>query len=261
MAVRGWSNMKRFFRAKRHWRVRVMNRRTFVTNACLGTAGFFFEQAASRASEEVQLPPPPPIHVSQPVVRLMLEHGMQTLTGESSAQAAWERFFNPSDVVGIKINPSGAPACCSSPELVREIIRGVESAGVPTRNILIYDRYSTEIQAGSYHALLPVGIRVIGLEHRARDVEAYDLNVYCEANFFGEWETRSYLARVVTQQVTKIVNVPTLKDHSAAGVTGCLKNLGYGSFNNVARSHHAPITFTDPLIGVMCSTEPLRSKA
>ncbi len=273
-----------------------MNRRTFVTNACLGTAGFFFEQAASRASEEVQLPPPPPIHVhemplterspwgmpglfpgrvvevfhsrsilqnhvSQPVVRLMLEHGMQTLTGESSAQAAWERFFNPSDVVGIKINPSGAPAFCSSPELVREIIRGVESAGVPTRNILIYDRYSTEIQAGSYHALLPVGIRVIGLEHRAREVEAYDLNVYCEANFFGEWETRSYLARVVTQQVTKIVNVPTLKDHSAAGVTGCLKNLGYGSFNNVARSHHAPITFTDPLIGVMCSTEPLRSKA
>src|SRR5581483_7635104 len=121
MAVRGWSNMKRFFRAKRHWRVRVMNRRTFVTNACLGTAGFFFEQAASRASEEVQLPPPPPIHVhgmplterspwgmpglfpgrvvevfhprsppqtpvSRLFVRLMLEHGRKTLGGEGSAR-------------------------------------------------------------------------------------------------------------------------------------------------------------------------------
>jgi hypothetical protein len=52
-----------------------------------------------------------------------------------------------------------------------------------------------------------------------------------------------------------------MKDHSAAGVTGCLKNLGYGTFNNVARSHVAPFSFTNPLIGVMCSMEPLRSKA
>jgi uncharacterized protein (DUF362 family) len=52
-----------------------------------------------------------------------------------------------------------------------------------------------------------------------------------------------------------------MKDHSASGVTGCLKNLGYGTFNNVARSHRSPFSFTDPLIGVMCSVEPLRSKA
>ncbi len=99
---------------------------------------------------------------------------------------------------------------------------------------------------GSYRAFLPVGVRLVGIENGAFDVSGYDMNVYCQADFFGEWETRSYLAQVVSQEVTKIINVPTLKDHSAAGVTGCLKNLGYGSFNNVARSHHQPITFTDP---------------
>jgi hypothetical protein len=52
-----------------------------------------------------------------------------------------------------------------------------------------------------------------------------------------------------------------MKDHSASGVTGCLKNLGYGTFNNVARSHQSPFSFTNPLIGVMCSVEPLRSKS
>jgi uncharacterized protein (DUF362 family) len=51
-----------------------------------------------------------------------------------------------------------------------------------------------------------------------------------------------------------------MKDHSAAGVTGCLKNVAYGTFNNVARSHQSPVSFTNPLIGVMCSVEPLRSK-
>jgi uncharacterized Fe-S center protein len=54
--------------------------------------------------------------------------------------------------------------------------------------------------------------------------------------------------------------VPTLKDHSASGVTGCLKNVAYGTFNNVARSHKEPYSFTNPLIGVMCTVEPLRSK-
>ncbi|MGH9455401.1 MAG: DUF362 domain-containing protein [Terriglobia bacterium] len=273
-----------------------MDRRTFVASAFLGSASLFLDRAITQGVEQVELPQPPPIHthglpgyersplgmpglfpgrvveiedaraisanhVSQPVVHRLIEHGLQELTGERSAAQAWQRFITPQDVVGIKINPSGAPACCSSPEIVREIIAGLKSAGVPGKNILIYDRYSDEIQAGSYHALLPVGIQIEGIEHRAFDLAGYDMNVYCEASFFGEWETRSYLARVVSQKVTKIVNIPTMKDHSAAGVTGCLKNLGYGSFNNVARSHQRPITFTDPLIGVMCSVEPLRSKA
>ena len=59
----------------------------------------------------------------------MLEHGLKELTGENSAKAAYAKFIEPKDVVGIKINPSGAPACCSSPELVREIIKGVRSVG------------------------------------------------------------------------------------------------------------------------------------
>jgi uncharacterized protein (DUF362 family) len=273
-----------------------MERRTFVTSAILGGASLYFEHALGQDVEQAHLPQPPPIlrhglpgyqpsregmpglypgrvvelqdsraikdnHVSQPILHRMVEQGMKELTGESSAVRAWQRFVTADDVVGIKINPSGAPACCSSPELVREVISGLQSAGVPDRNILVYDRYSSEIQLGGYHALLPAGIRIEGVEHDRFDLDGYDMNVYCEACFFGEWETRSYLVRVVSQTVTKIVNIPTMKDHSAAGVTGCLKNLGYGSFNNVARSHQAPITFTDPLIGMMCSVEPLRSKS
>jgi uncharacterized Fe-S center protein len=36
----------------------------------------------------------------------------------------------------------------------------------------------------------------------------------------------------------KIINIPNMKDHGATGVTGCLKNIAYGSFSNVARSHY-----------------------
>jgi uncharacterized protein (DUF362 family) len=198
--------------------------------------------------------------VSQPIVHDMLERGLKELTGESSAQAAMTKFIEPKDVVGIKINPSGAPACCSSPELVREIISTVRSVGVPARNIVVYDRFGDEMDQGSYHAVLPPGIRVVNIQDGLLDASGYDANVYCQASFFGEWETRSYMASVVANGLDKIINVPTLKDHSASGVTGCLKNVAYGTFNNVARSHVAPYTFTNPLIGVMCTVEPLRSK-
>ena len=199
--------------------------------------------------------------VSQPLMRLMLEQGMKELTGESSTEAAWAKFVEPKDLVGIKINPSGAPACCSSPELVREIVSALESVGVPTEHIVVYDRFGYEMDIGSYQLLMPPGIRVVGVQGDRLDAAGYDANVYCQADFFGEWETRSYMASIVAGGVDKIINVPTLKDHSASGVTGCLKNLGYGTFNNVARSHRQPYSFTNPLIGVMCSVEPLRSKA
>ena len=262
----------------------------------MASAGLLLHNAPALASDEVVIPKAPPIdvheappkiksalrmpglypgrvvevadsrsilanRVSQPVVKEMLERGMKELTGESSAHAAWAKFVEPKDIVGIKINPSGAPACCSSPELIREIINSVTSVGVPTQNIVLWDRFSYEIDLGSYQMLMPTGIPVFGIQEGTLDSEGYDGNVYCEANFFGEWETRSYMASIVANDITKIINVPTIKDHSASGVTGCLKNLGYGSFNNVARSHQNPFSFTNPLVGVMCSVEPLRSKA
>ena len=198
--------------------------------------------------------------VSQSVVRGMLEQGLKELTGEKSPASAWSKFLEPHDVVGVKINPSGAPACCSSPELIREILRGVQSAGVPIRNIVVYDRFGNEMDLGSYQLLMPPGVRVVGVQDSRLDEAGYDANVYCQVDFFGEWETRSYMASIVANEVTKIINVPTLKDHSASGVTGCLKNVAYGTFNNVARSHKEPYSFTNPLIGVMCTVEPLRSK-
>jgi uncharacterized protein (DUF362 family) len=272
-----------------------MDRRTFVKRTCTGSAGLMLAGVPVLGTEQVVMPQPPPIdvheaplakksalgmpglypgrvveladaraiagnRVSQPVVHEMLERGLKELTGETSPAAAFAKFVEPKDVVGIKINPSGAPACCSSPELVREIIEGVRSAGVPVRNIVVYDRFGYEIDLGSYQTLMPPGIEIFGVQDGLLDASGYDANVYCDMNFFGEWETRSYMASIVATRLDKIINVPTLKDHSASGVTGCLKNVAYGSFNNVARSHKEPYSFTNPLIGVMCTVEPLRSK-
>jgi hypothetical protein len=102
----------------------------------------------------------------------MIEQGMKDLTGQGSLRAAWSRFVEPTDVVGIKINPSGAPACCSFPEIVREIISGPQSVGVPARNVIVYDRNAYEIDVGGYQVLLPPGVRVAGIQDGFVDAAA-----------------------------------------------------------------------------------------
>ncbi len=103
---------------------------------------------------------------------------------------------------------------------------------------------------------MPAGVRV----ESANTWLGFDPGVYVEANFFGEDDTRSFLLRMVTEQFTKIINVPNMKDHGASGVTGCLKNIAYGEFNNVARSHYKAQTETLSFIGTLAATEPLRSR-
>lgn len=272
-----------------------MDRRTFVFSATLGTlklAGLPLRQADGLRKPlkiDVHAPdvPPSPLgmpglfpgrvvdvfhsgsivdrRVSQPAVRAMVEAGMKALTGDAAPRDAWARFVTAADVVAIKVNPSGASTTITSIPLVREVIRALNSIGVPNKHIIVYDRNSNQLEVNGYHALLQPGVRVVGLDQRwsvaGETRGGYDPDVFCEMDCFGERETRSYLASVVVTEATKIINLPCLKEHNASGVTGCLKNLAYGSFNNVARTHVDPKTYTDPVIAVMCSAAPLRSKA
>ncbi|MGH9338056.1 MAG: DUF362 domain-containing protein [Acidobacteriota bacterium] len=209
--------------------------------------------------------------VSQSAVARMVEQGMKELTGESSPVDAWARFIEPRDVVAVKVNPSGTPLTVSSVQLVREVIDGILSVGVKPSDIIVYDRSAAQLQVAGYPALVQPGVHVTGFDNRWFCAPAavpepttrngFDPTVYCEMNCFGERETRSYLANLVSRQATKIINIPCLKEHNASGVTGCLKNLGYGSFNNVARTHVPPHSYTDPVIPTLCAAAPLRSKA
>ncbi|MBV9034024.1 MAG: hypothetical protein JO182_05985, partial [Acidobacteriaceae bacterium] len=63
-------------------------------------------------------------------VRRMLTAGMQELTGTTNPRDAWAQFFSPQDVIGIKVNCSGAPEIHSNPEVVVAIIENLQSIGI-----------------------------------------------------------------------------------------------------------------------------------
>jgi Domain of unknown function (DUF362) len=194
--------------------------------------------------------------VDRSAVADMMASGMMSLTGERDARAAWSRFFQAEDVVGIKINASGAPGICSLPEVVGEIARNLVAAGVKPDNIWVYERFKHQVDTVPYPAHLPAGAHVV----TADSYLGYDPFTYVDVSFFGEDDTRSNLVRLVSDKLTKIINVPNMKDHSASGVTGCLKNIAYGNFSNVARSHQYSDTHTLSFIGTLAATEPLRSR-
>jgi hypothetical protein len=196
------------------------------------------------------------------VVREMLSQGMCTLTGDASADQAWRRFFAPEDVVGLKVNCGGYPYCISAYEIVTEIVRQLMSLGVAPANIYVYERFQNQMDECNYAAHLPDGLHYVAAEsaNRHSDNSGYDPFTYIEADFFGEDDTRSNMMRLVSERLTKIINIPNMKDHRAAGVTGCLKNIAYGSFSNVARTHYQGRSHTYSFVGSLAAVEPLRSR-
>jgi len=194
---------------------------------------------------------------SRDAVKTTLDRGLKELTGAPDATAAWRTFFEPGDVVGIKVVPNGQPDAHSSFELVLETIEGLKAAGVKTSDIFVYDRYREEFMAAGYQDVLPAGIRWGGLTPEGGNQYTVDFNgfkndpiagydkdafVWMDLINYGDNPKddrgyRSHLGKFVTQVVNKIVAIPVLKDHGSAGVTGALKNMSHGSVNNVARSH------------------------
>ena len=196
------------------------------------------------------------------VVREMMARGLCALTGAKTAPEAWRRFFVPADVVGIKVNCGGHPNVVSSYEIVAETVRQLMALGIPPAQIFLYERFQNQLDEVNYAPHLPEGVTIVAAEtaNRRADNRGYDPATYVEADLFGEEDTRSNMMRLVTQKLTKIVNIPNVKDHGATGATGCLKNIAYGSFSNVARTHYRGKSHTYSFVGTLASVEPLRSR-
>ena len=180
--------------------------------------------------------------------RAMVGKGMMKLTGAPSPEEAWRVFFEPGDVVGIKVNPVGQPHVISDATVFQAIVEGLQMAGVKTRDIVAYDRYRKQVLSGGFDKWLPEGVRWTYATDDADplqlDMDGYDADQYVEmaltlpkANPANPHHRRSYLARFISKDVNKMVNLCVLKHHQSAGVTIALKNMSHGLVNNVSRSH------------------------
>jgi len=158
-------------------------------------------------------------------IRAMMEKGMLALTGAGNWAEAWRLFFEPGDVVGIKVNPVGAPHVMSCRGGHHEIVDGLKSAGLKANDIVVYDRYRREFLQAGFDKILPEGVRHSAatdhFEQVQLDINGYDPEHYLEMALVtpgqapGDPHTRrSYVAKFLTKEVNKLINLPVLKDTS-----------------------------------------------
>ncbi len=205
---------------------------------------------------------PASVHDGAPVgerANLMLERAMLELTGAATLREAWLQFVTPDDIIGLKVNPVAGKLLSTSLEVTEAVISQLEAAGIPRKNIVIWDRREFELHDAGFTAERFPGIRIRGTECKDENDSFYDAEgkLYGEKRIDKDWyywadceesydeETlpyminegkHSYFSRIVTEELTKIINIPVLKN-AGPTVTLCLKNLAYGAISNTARLH------------------------
>jgi uncharacterized protein (DUF362 family) len=203
----------------------------------------------------------------------MVVAGIKALTGEKDDAAAWRHFVSSNDIVGIKINTQSGPLQSTRRAVVEAIADGLRAAGVPGNNIYAFDRDPLQMRAAGY--LVRQASRPSPFQVRAIISDTgWDPAVYFQNNLAGKliWgdllfgkaegedlSKRSHLPKLVTETITKLINLPVLQDHDACGFAGCLYNLSLGLVDNTRRfetmGQHG-----DPMIAEICAMQPLRGK-
>ena len=195
--------------------------------------------------------------LDEQVVSEMIDRAMMKLTGLDSAKEAWKDFVLPTDIVGIKINPLAGKRLSTHRIVVDKIIDGLRGAGILSNQIIIWDRFESHlIDAGYEINQSNRGVRCFASDSKG---VGYDDEVFYETEKDVEErrENGSLLSRytnLLTKELTAVINVPVMKHHGIAGVSGCLKNLAFGSVDNTTRFHSNPLNCNPAIADIFAHT-------
>jgi hypothetical protein len=180
-------------------------------------------------------------------IRQMTQRAITNLTGRTKPGEAWATLVRPKDVVGIKVYSAPGPDSGTRPAVVAAIVEGLLEAQVPATNIIVWDRQRADLRRAGFMVLGErYGIRVEGSANAGFDEQIFyspdspilGQLVYGEVEFGRSGEgvgRRSFVSKLLTQNITKLINVTPLLNHNSAGVTGHLYSLAFGSVDNVLR--------------------------
>lgn len=183
-------------------------------------------------------------------VHALVQRGLTNYTGQREAGAAWLSLVSTQDVIGIKIFASPGPQVGTRIAVVEGIIEGLLAAKIPARQIIIWDRQLYDLRrAGFAEVARRYGVRLAGAQDSGWDENTfYDTSligqlVYGDLEFQKKGEgvgRKSYVSKLVSKEITKIINVSPLLNHNSTGVCGNLYSLALGSVDNTIRFEGDP---------------------
>ncbi len=181
-------------------------------------------------------------------IRKMVERGLTHVTGKPDVTQAWRSLLSTQDVVGIKV--FSAPGLAGTrPEVVGALAETLLAAGLPGDHIVIWDKMTADLQAAGFVQLAKdLGVRVTSSHQAGYDDGLAYTNFFLGHLAWSDFEfnqtgdqigKRSFFSKLVTKDLTKIVNVPPMLNQYRSGVVGCLYSLAMGSVDNTQRFESA----------------------
>lgn len=143
----------------------------------------------------------------------MINLGIQILTGESTPKESWKRILQDAKRIGIKLNSVGDDALQINEGVAHAVVMSLGDAGYTPDAITLIEAppgvassLGTPVPASGWGIEIPVGDTTDQLAQYLFDVDA-------------------------------IINVPLLKTHQLAGMSGAMKNLSHALLRHPARFH------------------------
>ena len=190
---------------------------------------------------------------SPSVVRGMVNRLVLAVTGQPDIARAWGSLVSPEDKVGIKISAAGGELFTTHRDIVNTIVDGLVAAGHSRNSIIVWDRSLGGIKAAGYRPESE-GYQIKSIAPG----DGYDAKAVFSAPItgkliWGDLEYRtdrgtvpllsdqdltsddSHFARILSSEVTKVINVPVMSDSAGCGVAGCLYNMTIPNIDNWRR--------------------------
>ena len=187
------------------------------------------------------------------VVRAMVNRLVLAVTGQPDLARAWSSLVSPNEKIGIKISAAGGELFTTHRDVVNAIVDGLVAAGHSRADIIVWDRSLDGIKEAGYRPEKE-GYRLKSIPPR----DGYDPRAVFSVPLtgkliWGDLEFRSdrgkipldsdqeltsddsHFSRILSSEVTKIINVPVMSDSSSCGIAGCLYNMTIPNIDNWRR--------------------------
>ncbi|HJN14715.1 MAG TPA: DUF362 domain-containing protein [Armatimonadota bacterium] len=228
------------------------SRRRFIRTAVAATGALYalpetFAQGAPETSRVVIAKNPAVTDggdVVESTLAEMVDAAVVALTGEADAAKAWSGLFSSDEVIGLKPNGLGGPMLSTHQALIHICVERLTSVGLKAENLVIWDQDASKLIACGLDPGTTWGVPCVPMDS--------DLDGPTESGSFS-----GRITSIVTKKIDGYINLPIIKDHNLAGVTGALK-AHYGSIDNPGE-HHAD--GCDPYIADLYSVPAIKDKS
>jgi len=182
---------------------------------------------------------------SDQVARELVDGAITNLFRTNSLKAAWLSVVSTQDVIGLKVYSVPGPRTGTRPAVVAGVIEGLLAAGVPPKNIVVWDRQVANLRAAGFIALARrYGVRAVGADQTEFNEQVFYDSPVIGNLIWGDLEFRkegpkvgrkSFVSKLVSSELTRIISIAPLLNHNLAGTVGHLMSVSLGSVDNVLR--------------------------